>query len=280
MATDTRYAAHDETYATLWDGANIKPARKTEVERIADRIIANRGIYESIEAETKVPWYWQGPVHYRESSLNFQRHLHCGDPLTARTVHVPKGRPKTGTPPFTFKESAVDALTMDGHKLNLVPRWSVERCLYEHERYNGFGYMRKGINSAYVFGATTKQMAGKYVADGKWNASVMDTQLGTAAIMKAIAAKCPDVAERLKDREANPPGEVLKEATKNHRRTVTGSVAGSAGGGASTVQPDKHDAIISPVVGYTVMGIGIAVTLVAAVLWAKRVNLIKSKWGV
>lgn len=283
MATDTSFEARDETYASLWDGAQVKPDRKTEVDRIADRIIANRATYETIERTTGVPWFWQGPVHYRESSLRFDRHLHEGSPLTGRTVNVPKGRPKTGSPPFTFAESAIDALTMDGHKLQNVTRWSVERGLWEWERYNGFGSMRKGIASSYVWGGTTKQQPGKWVRDHVWDSTVMDKQLGTAAILKCIAAKCPDVAERLKDREASPPKEVIKTATKNQRRaTKAGAVTGAAGGGGAqtgTVQPDKPVDVITPVVGYTVMGIGIAVALVAAVLWAKRVSLIKSKWG-
>ena len=75
-----------------------------------------------------------------ESSLNFKRHLHNGDPLTARTVHVPSGRPRQGDPPFTWEQSAADALTLR----NLGPRtdWSLSGTLYALEGYNGWGYRR------------------------------------------------------------------------------------------------------------------------------------------
>ena len=61
-----------------------------------------------------MPWYVVGLIHTMESSGNFAAHLHNGDPLSARTTHVPAGRPKAGAPPFTWEESATDALTMQG----------------------------------------------------------------------------------------------------------------------------------------------------------------------
>jgi lysozyme family protein len=72
------------------------------------------------------------------ASLNFNRHLHNGDPLTARTVQVPAGRPKTGEPPFTWEESATDALMLE--KLDQWEDWSVPGTLYKLEQYNGWGY--------------------------------------------------------------------------------------------------------------------------------------------
>jgi lysozyme family protein len=69
-------------------------------------------------------------------SGNFNRHLHNGDPLTSRTVHVPAGRPKSGTPPFTWEQSAVDALAYDG--LTQVTDWSIEHVAYVFENFNGW----------------------------------------------------------------------------------------------------------------------------------------------
>ena len=60
-----------------------------------------------------IPWWFVAVIHDLEASRNFNAHLHNGDPLTHRTVHVPKNRPP-GNPPFTFEESARDALTLDG----------------------------------------------------------------------------------------------------------------------------------------------------------------------
>ena len=65
-------------------------------------------------------------------------HLHNGDPLQARTVHVPSGRPVVGSPPFTWRQSALDALTLKG--FHEVGDWSVPHMLYLLEKYNGTAY--------------------------------------------------------------------------------------------------------------------------------------------
>lgn len=277
------YDSRSKGYGKQWDSAEFEDVgKRAQADKIADQIIAHRATYEDIEKDSNVPWFWQGPVHQRESSLNFKTHLHCGDPLTARTYHEPKGRPAAGSPPFTFKESALDALTAPPHSLRNVKRWSVERMLYEQERYNGFGYVKHATNSPYVWGWSTEQEPGKYVADGVWDPNAWDKQPGTAVIMKALAAKCPDVAKRLADREANPPAEVLSDQSKRERRT-TGAGAGTAAGGGATAsgtEKKTDEFSFAPIVGYTVLGVGLAVALVAAFLWARKINFIKSKWGV
>ena len=133
-----------------------------------------------------MPWWWVAITHNLESGADFSRHLHNGDPLTARTHQVPAGRPKAGSPPFTWEESARDALQLKN--LDRVQDWSVARCLYEFERYNGWGYVARKINSPYVWSFTTLYSRGKYVADGKFSASAVSQQCGAAATMKAMEA--------------------------------------------------------------------------------------------
>lgn len=165
---------------------SIRQTRLAAVDAVARRIIEAKPRYLPVEKATGVPWYFIGVLHYRESNLNFAKHLHNGDPLTARTRRVPAGYPKTGKPPFTWEFSAADALKIkDLHKIR---EWSVERMLYEAERFNGFGYMhRRGHRSPYVWGGTNLQTRGKFVADGKFDPNHMDTQLGVAPILKRIA---------------------------------------------------------------------------------------------
>jgi len=173
------------SYAKMWRSMSIPQDKLATVDKAAKRIIAAKGKYAAAEKATGVPWYFIGLLHLRESNLRFDRHLHNGDPLTARTRLVPAGHPKTGSPPFTFDESAIDALKIKNfHKIR---DWTVERLLYESERYNGFGYMhRKGHNSPYVWGASNHQTRGKFVADHKFDPKHMDKQLGVAAILKRI----------------------------------------------------------------------------------------------
>src|SRR5262249_36512267 len=81
-------------YHATWDRAVIDAKVKPAALAVAKKILANRAHYDPVTARTGVPVTFIGPAHNRESSLRFNAHLHCGDPLTARTVHVPKGRPK------------------------------------------------------------------------------------------------------------------------------------------------------------------------------------------
>ena len=111
-------------------------------------------------------------------------HLHNGDPLTARTVHVPAGRPLTGNPPFTWHDSAVDALNQMG--LSGANDWSIEGTLYHLEQYNGFGYRSKGINSPYLWSGSNLYTKGKFGSDNQYNPDLVSKQTGAALILKYL----------------------------------------------------------------------------------------------
>ena len=141
-------------YANLWGKAALRPERAAAATAIARKLAKNRDRYALAASWVgNCPWWWVAAVHELEVGASFTKHLHDGDPLVRRTIHVPAGRPILGTPPFTWEESAADALKM--HHLQAVPAWTLPRCLYEWERYNGFGYVAKKINSPYVWSFTT-----------------------------------------------------------------------------------------------------------------------------
>lgn len=186
-------SVREKSILTMWENARIQSTRPDLVNNAAVDILANRARYETIQGVTGVPWYWIGACHFRESSLKFDRHLHNGDPLTARTRQVPAGRPVAGTPPFTFEQSAVDVLTLQG--LDKVTEWDIVACLDKAERYNGMGYSRQGINSPYVWAETNHEQLGMYVADGKWDPSRDDPRPGFAAIFLSLQAKGVKIGE-------------------------------------------------------------------------------------
>ena len=204
-------------YHRMWDRAQIAAGKLEGARKIARAIVANRARYAAVEAATGVPWFMIGPIHARESDMDFSTHLHNGDSLKARTHHVPAGRPTRGNPPFPWDASAIDALTMAPHELQKVKAWSVERILYESEKYNGWGYLERG-NSPYLWSWTSEYHGGKYVRDGVYDANHWDEQAGCVALIKALAALEPAVAARLTHREAAPPAEVNAAATKRARR--------------------------------------------------------------
>jgi lysozyme family protein len=132
-----------------------------------------------------VPWYFIACVHYLECSFSFKKHLHNGDPLTGYTVHVPVHRPKVGhAPPFTFEESAVDAIKL--MKYDQVTNWSLPFILQKLEGYNGFGYNKKGVHTPYLWSYSNHYSKGKYVKDGVFDASAVSQQLGAAVILKRM----------------------------------------------------------------------------------------------
>jgi lysozyme family protein len=169
-----------------WDRAALLPSKKYEAARIVTRIKMNRHRYEAVDAKTRVPWYVIAALHNMESGGSFARHLHEGSSLRARTRYVPKGRPKTGTPPFAWEYSAIDALTYD--RMGGVRWHGLDDTLYACERYNGTGYLKyhPSTPSPYLWAGTTVERPGKYIADGKWSSTARSSQIGCAAVWKIM----------------------------------------------------------------------------------------------
>jgi lysozyme family protein len=276
-------ASRAPTYHEQIDDARVRENYAAQAKSVAKKIFDNKVLYQAITAKSNVPYWWIGPTHNRESSLNFGCHLHEGSPLTGRTKYVPKGRPASGNPPFTFEESALDALMMAPHKLQEVKRWSAERGCYEWERYNGWGYLKRGP-SPYVFAGTTVYEHGKYVADGVYSDSVVDKQLGTLVVLKELAKLDPEVAAALMDREPGPPPDVLHKETKDAktgRKVGAGTAVGGAAGegaNAGTTVPDKP-AFISPVITFTAIGVGIALVILCSIIISRKVAMVNSQMG-
>jgi len=283
-------------YANLWNRAKVRSEQAAAVKAVALKIVANKAKYQAVEKATGVPSFMIGPIHNRESSLRFNAHLHCGTPLTRRTTLVPKGRPKA--PPangvaYTWEESAIDALSMPPHDLSKVKNWSLERILYETEKYNGWGYLRKG-NSPYLWAATTEYRGGKYVADHVYDPNAWDKQLGCVALLKMLADLDSGVAFRLSFRQDKPPAEVIDEQVRNQTKTersVRNGGLGTAGVGAgtkATVETPPPDAAPAGnvVVGAllpVVIFIGIALAVAAVISIARKKKTVPAdvaaKWS-
>lgn len=172
-------------YEKLFASCIIREAKYQEIDRITAKMVLNKARYQSVGDPLKIPWYVIAIIHCMEASLSFDTHLHNGDPLTNRTVQVPAGRPKAGKPPFTWEESAKDALTFD--KLNLWTDWSIAGILYKLELYNGLGYYRQGINSPYLWSYSNQYTKGKYVQDGRYDPNAISKQCGAAVLLRRLS---------------------------------------------------------------------------------------------
>ena len=152
---------------------------------IADKLIAAKSRYLTVQAKTGVPWFVIAVIHMRESSQSFSGVLHNGERIIGtnrQTKLVPKGR----GPFATWEDAAVDALVNCHPYAASNKDWSVGGTLLLLEQYNGLGYANKGLPSPYVWAGTNQYVKGKYVADGKFDPNTVDPQPGCAGMIRAI----------------------------------------------------------------------------------------------
>jgi lysozyme family protein len=182
------FAEYEDGYLRDWASLKIRDARRKEAYSQADRLFRGKETYQRVESKTGVPWWFVGLCHYREGSFRFDTYLGNGQPLNQETTIVPKNRgPFLG--PDAFIDGCVDALRLEGFLG--AKDWGIARDLYRLEGFNGYGYHAKGVNSPYLYGGSTaygppEARGGKYVRDHVFNPDVVDSQLGTAVILKAL----------------------------------------------------------------------------------------------
>ena len=145
---------------------------KSRYQAISDRIKAKTGKY--------IPPELIASLHYRESSCNFNTYLHNGQKLGRKTTLEPKGIFFNN-----FEDAAVDAILRVG--VDEVINGDIDSYLKFAEKFNGFGYRKKGVASPYVWAGTTKYKGGMYVADHKYSAYAKDKRCGVAVLMNEIA---------------------------------------------------------------------------------------------
>lgn len=171
-------------YESKFVTCTVRPDFEQQTAKVINQMMAARDRYEAVATKTSVPWHVIAVIHNLECSGKFDCHLHNGDPLRRRTVNVPAGRPATGKPPFTWEQSAIDALTFDG--FSSWTDWSVAGTLYKLEGYNGFGYRKRAVPSPYLWSGSPHYVRGKYVADGQFDPRAVSSQLGAAVVLRRM----------------------------------------------------------------------------------------------
>lgn len=183
------FADLQASYDAQFAACVTAPARQTNVDAAVARLKKGQDVYAKAGSALGIPWFFVGILHGMESGFNFGTHLHNGDPLTARTTHVPAGRPVAGTPPFTWLESAQDALILEGFQS--AADWSIARVLYRFELFNGMGYRRRGTASPYLWSFSDQYGKGKFVKDGVFDPDAVSQQCGAAVMLKALSRLGP-----------------------------------------------------------------------------------------
>jgi lysozyme family protein len=173
-------------YRRNYDLFTIKPGHDSEIDIRVAKLQSNKDRYGVVADKTRVPWQFIAILHMMESNANFTTHLHNGDPLDARTVRVPAGRPVEGHPPFSWEESAFDALEYEG--FTGKSDWNIATMLYRFERFNGMGYRAHGVYSPYLWSYTNLYDKGRFVGDHKYDADSVSKQCGAAILLKRLLA--------------------------------------------------------------------------------------------
>ncbi|MBR0692937.1 glycosyl hydrolase 108 family protein [Bradyrhizobium lablabi] len=183
-------------YRRLWDGATV--TKSAEARRQAQLINSHRATYEDVGKTVGAPWWVIGVLHLREAGEGDVGRwlcvLHNGEKIIGtgrKTCLVPEGRG-----PFTsFGAAAIDAFEVEGLKDRR--EWSecpVEFLAYVSEKFNGFGYRdERNMVSPYLWGGTSVQQRGKYIADHKFDENTMDPQIGTMAVLKSLQQLDPGI---------------------------------------------------------------------------------------
>lgn len=173
-------------YIKLFATCEIRPEKEEEVVDFVSHVLAGQTQYVEAEKETGVPWFVISLLHGLEAGFSFHTHLHNGDSLNRKTVNVPQNRP-LHDPPYTWLDSAVDALKYDG--FTTWTRWDVPGILYKIESYNGWGYRKHGIHSPYLWSYSNHYESGKYIADGVWSSTAVSKQVGAATALRYMTEK-------------------------------------------------------------------------------------------
>lgn len=217
------YGALWPTYAKQWDSMSIRPNRLAEFRKIAKRLFDAKERYMNVQNKTGVPWYMIAVIHEREASQNWNTQLAQGDPLHRKSTHVPRGM----GPYNTWEEGALAALKYDG--LTKVTDWRLEKILYHLEAFNGWGYNSHGVPSAYVWAGSTVYSRGKYISDGVWSSTAVDTQPGCAPLLKCLMELDPTIhPTRESTIPAVMPPPAPEKPTDALKATTGTAVAGTA----------------------------------------------------
>lgn len=190
---------------------------------IAKRILAYKARYQTVSAKTNVPWPVIGVIHVREADQNFNTQLAQGDPLGRKSTHVPAGQgPYTGKDAW---ETAAQVALADSGGTSWKD-WTPGGWTTFLEKYNGLGYANKGRSSPYVWAGTNQYSRGKYVADGQYSSTAIDTQPGCANLVATIAHLDPTVNTSNLAQSVSPSPHV-----------TTGAVVAAGGAVAIAAQP-------------------------------------------
>jgi len=203
-----------------WGRCEILPARKSEVLRTVQRLClpSSKARYQGVtdrlaefaahsDKIVAVPWWFIAITSEREygGPPHWDKQLGQGDDLDKVSRHIPRGmgpyldHPGDTTPGHdAWTRCCVDVLINSAPYAAKWKDWSIGGVLTLFILYNGVGYEQYHHEpSPYDWGATNIEQSGKYTGDGQFSANVWDTQIGCAAMLKAMIELDPSIGQNL-----------------------------------------------------------------------------------
>lgn len=141
--------------------------------------------YMAVAEEVGCPWQVVAVVHAMEASFDWTKNLMNGQDYRKKTTWVPKGHGGWNS----WHDAAVAAFELKMKQGKLPTKWTLGNTLEFLLYFNGTGYERRGLVSAYLFSFSNhyvKQGGSKYVSDGKFDRNAISMQVGAAVILKEL----------------------------------------------------------------------------------------------
>jgi lysozyme family protein len=238
--------------AARWKAAKL--TRGPEFAPVAKRLIAAKARYQGVADRTGVPWFVIAVIHEREASQRWDKNIAQGDPWNGVSIHVPKGR----GPFSSWEQAAIDALTQCAPYAGRWKDWSTGGTLTLLEQYNGLGYAYRGLPSPYIWSGTDQYQSGKYVADGVFDPSAVDRQLGCAGLLMAMRALDPGI--RFAD-ETVPPPDIEPVPPKAPKTALKPKHAASVATVLASIIAAMQAHKIETAIGVVIVGVLIALAI-------------------
>ena len=186
----SRVTLNDELiadYRRLFTDCVLDNDKMPEIDEIVAGIAADQVRYEAVAQALEMPWFFVAVCHYLATERSFECHLHNGDPLLERTTHLPDGRPVEGEPPFTWEESAIDALKLQF--LDQWQDWSLPGVLFRLEGCDTWAYRlhRPEVNSPYLWCGSNHYDHGRFIAEDTWSETAVASRCGGAVLLRRMA---------------------------------------------------------------------------------------------
>lgn len=168
-------------YEHLYKTLRILPGKRGACMVAAQKVMRGKTRYKNAGALCGVPWTVIGLIHLMECGCSWNRQIINGEHWNLKTKLYPPGL----GPWDSWEDAAV--VGMQRFRKRYPSVWSVGTIGLFLERWNGMGYASRNVNSPYLWSMSNHgEGVGKFVADGKYDASAVSDQVGAMVALSLI----------------------------------------------------------------------------------------------